>query len=64
MSAMPGGLFVARSHLRLRRCRAGAAAAQSPAPGLTLNRDLPLRIESISLECAHKQRMASFIGKW
>jgi lipopolysaccharide export system protein LptA len=38
------------------------APVQGPAQGLTLNRDLPVKIESTTLEVRDKQRIASFIG--
>jgi lipopolysaccharide export system protein LptA len=63
MSAMPRSLFACALALA---AFGTAAQAQAPAPGpaagLTLNRDLPLKIESTSLEVRDKQRMASFIG--
>jgi lipopolysaccharide export system protein LptA len=61
MSAMARSLLV----LALALPAFGAAAqapALSPSQGLTLNRDLPVKIESTTLEVRDKQRMASFIG--
>jgi lipopolysaccharide export system protein LptA len=41
---------------------AQAQPGQSPAQGLTLNRDLPVKVESTTLEVRDKERVASFIG--